>query len=71
MTMDNVPFTREQLQRQGEPYSFQRSRASLHSNFPRVSQPNTNQPNAISRVKGSTQSDYWDNYYKQYLNGRR
>ncbi len=61
MKIDRKPrgFTSARLLRQREPYHYQRQRASIHSNFPRASQPNTNQPNAIIRPKTNTQREYW------------
>ena len=64
-------FASARLLRQKEPYHFQRWRASIHSNYPRPAQPNTFQPNAITRPRANNQRDYWDEVYNQYLARRR
>lgn len=72
MTMDYPEnFISAQLLRMREPYHFQRPRASAHSAYPRPAQPNTNQPNALTRPKASKQRDYWDEVYNQYLERRK
>jgi len=64
------PITPDRLLRQREPYHFQRPRASIHSNYPRPSQPNTSQPNQKVNVQGTDTMDYWNNVYKGYLSRR-
>ena len=60
----------ERLLRQTEPYAFQRSRIGAHNAAPRPAQPNTSQPNQITRTFGSTTQEYWGNVYKGYLKRR-
>ena len=63
-------FTSAKSLRQREPYHFQRQRAAIHSAFPRPAQPNTNQPNAITRPRATKQRDYWEEVSKQYMQRR-
>ena len=77
--MDGLPknyipprdFTSAKLLRMREPYHFQRPRASAHSNYPRPAQPNTFQPNAITRPKATNQQQYWEEVSRQYLERRK
>ena len=72
MTDRQYPAAR--LTRANEPYHFERQRASIHSSYPRASQPNTYQPNQVfSPLMGfGSARDYWDSVFKAYLNkGKR
>ena len=66
------PITHARLLRRREPYAAQRPLASRHSNYPRPAQPNTRQPNQITRppVTNSTK-EYWLAAQKQYLNRQK
>jgi len=61
----------EKLTRQTEPYHFQRSRSTIHSAYPRPAQPNTRQPNQITRVWGATTQEYWSNILTDYMKRRK
>jgi hypothetical protein len=60
----------KRLLRQTEPYAFQRSRNAIHNSAPRPPQPNTNQPNQITRTFGSTTQEYWGNVFSDYQKRR-
>ena len=62
----------DELMHDTEPYAFQRSRNTIHSNYPRAAQPNTSQPNAKPKITGwgSTTSDYWNNAFSDYMKRR-
>lgn len=61
----------EKLTKQTEPYHFQRKRNAIHSSYPRPPQPNTRQPNQITRVWGSTTQEYWGNVFNDYMKRRK
>lgn len=61
----------EKLLKQTEPYAFQRKRNAVHTSYPRPPQPNTRQPNQITRVWGSTTQEYWGNVFKNYISRRQ
>ncbi len=54
------------------PYDWQRIRHRL-GEYPRPPQPNTNQPNRkpVTIGWGTTNQDYWNNVFTEYLNRRR
>jgi len=57
------------LTRMNEPYHFERWRSAIHSSYPRVAQPNTNQPNQIFNPLmgfGSVR-EYWDSVFRNYI----
>jgi len=63
--------TPARLMRQREPYSYQRRRNTIHWNYPRASQPNTNQPNQRPlQGWGMSSLEYWSAVYQKYLNRR-
>lgn len=56
-------------EREKGPYRFERVRHRL-GEYPRPAQPNTYQPNSLSKTQLSqkgNQRQYWDNVYQQYL----
>ncbi len=61
----------EKLTKQTEPYHFQRKRNAIHTSYPRASQPNTRQPNQITRVWGATTQEYWGNVFNDYMKRRK
>ena len=63
-------YPRAKLLRQTEPYAFQSKKSSLHSNFPRASQPNTFQPNQLPSLMGWGMEDYWQNVFNDYRKRR-
>ena len=52
------------------PYRLQRKRNAIHASYPRPPQPNTRQPNQITRVFGSTTQQYWSNVFDDYMKRR-
>ncbi len=61
----------EKLMNQQSPYAFQRTRNAIHNSAPRPPQPNTSQPNQITRTFGSTTQEYWGNVLNDYMKRRK